>query len=293
MIRLLSTVLLCSVALGSANAQSPYDSAPFAVQAIDPAHAVVEPLVINNWLRENVTRISEGQVQGAREHLHALIDAHVKQSFAKANAFLPPQPGGLLPVLYSWAGRLGVYGGDLIYEAVKGDYPVKPPPGPVLPVGYELSLKGQSLVLESTAGSWRVEMPFHFFIFAIRDGVAVGGQRTEMTVISTGSAPDAAPPGFSQATIALVFVHGATTSDVEREWAKRMQIPLETEQVAVGATQFRSRVAFDSATRLHKELVMVPSEKGAFAIFYSGLDGTYQANRPHFVDILRMASFPK
>ena len=290
--RLLISSIAVAITLASAEAGAQYTAAPFRVEAIEPARALVESVGINNWLNQNYSRMDGRQVQGAREHLHALIDAQVKQTYAQRNVLMPPAPGGTLAMLYAWAGRLGVYGADLVYAAVKGTYPAPVPSSPRPPPGIDLSLIGESFLLSSAEGQWQVSVPFHFFVFTLQAGAAPGSSRTEAAVISTGTAPDAAPPGYSQATIALVFVHGAIGAEFEREWAQRLQIPMDSSPIPIGLTRYQSRTAYDSTTRLHKELVYVPSKNGSFAIFYSGLDGTYQANRPHFLDFLRMAKLP-
>jgi hypothetical protein len=289
--RILTSTVLIAAALGCATATAQYAAAPFHVQALEPARALVESVRINNWLHQNYSRMDQRQTQGAREHLHALIDAQVKQSYAKQNVFEPPRPDDTLAILYSWAGRLGVYGADLVYTAVKGTYPVPVIPSPRPPPGFDISLIRESLLLSSADGQWRATVPFHFFIFTVNTS-APGVKKTEFIVISTGTAPDAAPPGYSQATIALVFVHGGGGAEFEREWAERLQIPMNAALNPIGFTRYRSRAAYDSATRIHKELVYAPTAKGAFAIFYSGLDGTYQTNRPHFLDFMRMVQLP-
>ena len=270
-----------------------FAGAPLKVEAIDPVRAMVDAVSINNWLNVNHARMSDMQAKGAREHLHALIDARVKQSFVKGGVLLPKEPDPLLPMLFSWAGRLGVYGSDSVYAAVRGTYPVNPPPGPKPPDGFLVQLHGESLRVSSSVGEWQVTVPFHFFVFALNAGPGPDGRRTEMVAISTGSAPDAAQPGYSQATLGLFFVHDADLKTFEGEWATRLQIPIDKELTAVGEANYRSRASYDPSLRLHKEMIVVPVQKGAFVILYSGLDGTYQANRPHFLDVLRLLKLPQ
>ena len=287
--RLLTHTLLVVQLFVGASASAQYADAPFKRVAIEPARALVEMVAINNWLNTNYSRITEHQAQGAREHLHALIDARVKESYTKQGALRAPEPDRQLAILYSWAGRLGVYGSDLVYAAVRGDHPISPPAGPRPPSGIGITLQGESLVLQSTDPSWRTAVPFHFFPFAIRDDVAADGQRTQAVAISTGTAQDTAPPGYSQATIALFYVQGANTSDFEQQWLLRFQMPSETATKSIELTNYQSRTAYDPISRLHKEVVFVQAEKGSFVVLFSGLDGTYQANRLHFADFLRLA----
>jgi hypothetical protein len=195
-------------------------------------------------------------------------------------------------MLYSWAGRLGVFGADVIYAAVKGTFPVQPPPGPKPPSGMEVALVAESLVVSSAAGGWRATFPYHFFIFTLDDATASDGRRTEAAIISMGTAPDVAPPGYSQATVALVFVHNADKEKFEEQWLERLRIPASADLRQVGFSKYQSRSAYDQRSRLHNEFVYVPTEKGAFAVFYGGLDGAYQANRPHFLDFMRLLRLP-
>ena len=61
----------------------------------------------------------------------------------------------------------------------------------------------------------------------------------------------------------------------------------------IESTGYRSRIYRAAPGRLYTELVHVPTSRGDLAIVYAGLDGTYQANRPHFVDFLRALKLPR
>lgn len=287
-----SPVAVVGIACLTTNACSPtpkppvYAEQPFQTAAIEPARVVVESVAINSWLNANYSHITAVQTQGAREHLHALIDSRVKELHGRNKTLLPSEPDPLLAMLYSWAGRLGVYGADAVYAAVRGDFPVEPPPGPRPPPGLDVALHGETLVVSSSGGEWRVIVPYHFFIFALSEVIGNDSRHHEAAVISTGSAPVVMRPGYSQATLAIYFTEGADMASFEPEWCERLQIPCRTEQEVVGQTKYRSRKIYDPSVRLHKEVVFVPSRRGAFAIFYAGLDGTYELNRAHYVDFL-------
>ena len=285
---LFRTAIFC-FALGCAPVKAQYSRQPFEIQAVEPARALVESMMINNWLNENLSRISEQQRQGAREHLHALIDAQVKQSFLKRGTLAAPQPEGTLAPLYSWAGRLGVYGADLVYAAVRGTYPAPVLPGPTLPKGLSISLVKEHLALASEFGQWRALIPYYFFVFRVESATAANGKETEVFLISTGTAPDSAPPGYSQATIAVFFEHGRS-AEFEDEWVRRLGFRTDSPVNEIGSTPYKSRVKYDSGMKMHQELVYLQNAKGSFAILYGGLDGTYQANRGHFEDFMRMIS---
>lgn len=269
-----------------------YAEEPFKSPGMEPARVLVEAVGINNWLNQNYSRMTAVQAQGAREHLHALIDSRIKELYATNGVLVPKEPDHVLAMLFSWAGRLGVYGADAVYSAVRGTYPVNPPPAPRPPDGLTIALQNDTLVISSSAGEWQAFVPYHFFIFRLGNARGPDSKRTELAIVSTGSAPDVAPPGYSQATLAVFFTDGADMKTFEPEWAERLQMAMHNEPAPVGQTKYRSRKSYDDQTRLHKEVVFVPSRKGAFVILYSGLDGTYQANRPHFVSFLEAIKLP-
>lgn len=281
-------IALCLTTNASSPSTKPlvYAEQPFQTAAIEPARVVVESVAINNWLNANHSRLTGVQIQGAREHLHALIDSRVKELYWKNNILIPHEPDPLLAMLYSWAGQLGVYGADAVYATVRGNYSVEPPPGPRPPEGLDVALQGETLVISSSEGGWQASVPYHFFIFVLDKATGPDSRPYEATVISTGSAPVVMPPGYSQATLAIYFTEGADMASFEPEWCERLQIPCRTEQEVVGQTRYRSRKVYDERTRLHKEVAFVPSKKGGLAILYAGLDGTYQLNRPHYLDFL-------
>ena len=156
-----------------------------------------------------------------------------------------------------------------------------------------MSLEGDTLVVSSSSGPWQAVVPFHYFIFGLQSAPTEGARRTEALVVSTGSAPDAAPPGYSQATLAVFFTQGADIKSFEATWLERLQIPGDTKRTTLGQAKYSSRKLFDAAMRLHKEVVFIPSSKGSFAVLYSGLDGTYQVNRPHFLSFLQALKVPE
>jgi hypothetical protein len=45
--------------------------------------------------------------------------------------------------------------------------------------------------------------------------------------------------------------------------------------------------AVDNSSRLHKEFVNWTEPQGPFVVTYTGIDGAFQWNRPHFLDFVR------
>lgn len=273
--------------LSTAHAQiAGYSPEPLEKPVFDVIRVAAEYVKLNNWLIENHQTLTPQQRQGVREHLHVLIDSRVKEIYARDKTILPKDPDPLLAELFSWAGRLGVYGADEAGRSVRGSSALQAASGPRPPAGLELSLQGDQLRVNSASGGWALAVPYHFFIFNLANAVGSDGQRVQAAIISTGSAPDAAPPGYSQATFGVFFTPDAKPDAFSRTWLQRFDIDSGVAPKRIGSTAFESRTVYDAKTRLHKEAVFVPMKKGTLMVLYSGLDGTYQWNRPHFIDLL-------
>lgn len=285
-VRTLLVVGLTIISLNADGQTAGYSALPLQKPVMDTARVLVESIEINNWLNVNSGHLTQQQRQSVREHLHALIDSRVKEMYLRERAILPKGPDPVLAMLYAWGGRLGVFGADQVYARIKGDYSVQPPAGPRAPMGLDISLKGDALKVTSGAGRWEVSFPYHFFVFEMQNSTDAEGRRLEAIVVSTGSAPDVARPGYSQATIAVFSSPETDIIAFANTWTARLGVPPSAKEEPVGASPFKSRKHFDGSTRLRKEVVFIPSAAGSIAVLYAGLDGAYQWNRPHFVDFL-------
>jgi hypothetical protein len=279
-------VVCCALSVNAIAEVTGYSDEPLQKPVFDSARVLVESVSINNWLNENHKRLSPQQTQGVRELLHALIDSQVKEIYARDKTILPKKPDPVLASLFAWAGRVGVYGADEIYRVVRGTVPLEPSPDPRLPDGLSVALQGDLLKVTSSAGGWQASVPYHFFIFALSNAVGSDGKRIEAAIISTGSAPDSARPGYSQATLAIFFTPNVKLESFANVWLERFNVAASVPANKIASTSFESRTSYDAGTRLHKEVVFLSSSKGSFVVLYSGLDGTYQWNRPHFINFL-------
>lgn len=280
------TVVGCTLCFNAMAQIKGYSDEPLQKPVFDSVRVLMESVSVSNWLNENYGHLSAQQTQGVREHLHALIDSRIEEIYQRDKTIHPKEPDPVLALLFAWVGRVGVYGADETYRSVRGRAPMEPPPGPRPPHGLSVALLGDLLKVTSATGGWEASVPYHFFIFNMSNAVGSDGQRVEAAVISTGTTVDSARPGYSQATIAIFFTPGIGLESFTKTWMERFNIAARVPSTQIAPTSFASRTAYDTKTRLHKEVVFLSSSKGAFAVLYSGLDGTYQWNRPHFVNFL-------
>ena len=258
----------------------------------DPASLDAEARAIAGWLGANHRKLKADQMT-TREHLYFLIDSRVKDIYAREGRVLPKTYDPVLATLFSWADSLGVYGGAAVYNALRGPGRPAMTPSLKLPPGLTLTLKDDLLELHSRYGGWSVTVPYYFMIWNINDFTATDGVRTQMVTLSTGAVRDNSPARRSQATLALIFSPGADAGTVEAYWRKRFGISGDAERVPLGVRGLVGQRTFDKSARLYKEFVTWPERPGPFAVLYSGMDGAYQWNRPHFLDFVRAVDVPQ
>lgn len=287
--RIVIATLLSVAPLIAEEAHSPvqggYSTEPLARAVFDPAFVAVDAVNFNNWLTENIGRMTWDSAKGPREHLFYLIDSWVKSHSDGATRVWPDGEDALLAMLFSWAEPLGVHGGSQIHNALKpADMPAAEAILPI-PSGFEVDLRNDTLVLSTD--DWSVPVPFYFMIWRLQDLQPRNGPRTTVAVISTGAAKHEGVEGHSQSTLMLLYGPGASGPGFSGYW-----LPLNgfdgTEPLASTESQLRpSRRRFDAENRIRFEIVEWATDAGAYVLVYSGVEGPYEWNRPHFLDFLR------
>lgn len=267
--------------------QGGYSTEPLREPVFDLARVTVETTVINNWLNANYQRLSYKQMKGPREHLYYLIDSRIKDTFARSGKILPTEHDVILEILFSWTEQLGAFGGASVYNRLRSPLAKEMSSTLRLPKGMSVGLKDDLLTVKSFDGRWSVEFPYYFMLWNVADFDATNGLRTQLIALSTGTAKDKSQLGHSQATLLLIFSPGADPKRFSASWRKQLGIPDKAEEKKLGVRDMQAQHRFDSQSKLHMEFVSWAEKQGPFTIFYSGIDGTYQWNRPHFLDFVR------
>jgi len=251
------------------------------------SEVMMEAMKFTNWLAANYEKIPKDQLKGPREHLYYLIDSYVKHLYGSQKIIMPQQPDAILDMLFSWADRLGVLGGAIIYDAVKATKLPDPPLALKTPEQFSLKLEGDLLSIHAKDNGWEVKVPYYFMIGSLQNFQATNGMPTQMSIISTGAALDNSQFGKSQATLMLIYCPDTDIDKFSAFWKQAIKIEDEAREIDLAYKGLKSLYTQDSALNLHKEFTYWQEEKGSFGVFYSGIDGTYQWNRPHFLDFLK------
>jgi hypothetical protein len=264
--------------------QSRYSTEPLRQPLFDEAQIAIETTAINNWLNSNIQKLSYEQMKGPREHLYYLIDSRVKQTYAAEKQILPTKHDLILEILFSWAEPLGAFGGALAFNSVKAPTSPAKTSGMKMPEGISLALAKDLFTVTSTAG-WSISFPYYFMVWNIGDFAAKGGPRTQLVALSTGAAKDKSQAGKSQATLMFLF-SPEKYETFDKYWREQMGVDAEVAPKPLRVKGLSSRHVIDAPTKLHKEFTSWSDPAGSFAVAYLGIEGTYEWNRPHFVDFL-------
>lgn len=284
---ILCALLLPAVAAGQSTVQGGYSTQTLREPIFTGPQVLAESVKLNNWLVNHYGKLSADRMKGPREHLYYLIDSRVKEIYANSKQVMPPGPDPVLAGLFGWAERLGVYGGSQIFNRLRSDKAEAQAPGLPLPQGMSVELRKDMLHVESGTGGWSVDFPYYFMLWRVGDFTASNQQRMQVIAVSTGASKDKGELGHSQATLMLVYAPDAKLDGLMAYFLKQAGIKAEAEQKDVGMNKLRSRYQYNAETKVHSELVGWPTARGALVVMYSGLDGAYQWNRPHFLDFLR------
>jgi len=267
--------------------QGGYSTKPLEVAVFDPAKVAVEAVVFNNWLNDNYSSLTDEAMKGPREHLYYLIDSWVSSLYERDKVIFPAKHDLVLQTFFSWAERLGVYGGHLVYNALK-DAKAEPMPALMeIPPVFALSLDHDMLHVDSEQGGWSVAVPYYFMIWNINEFDANDGPRTQLLAVSTSAAAHKGIEGHSQATLMLLSGSREDAATFEKYWGAALGFTGDESRQELPILGLKSTVRFDEATSLHSELTSWQSDSGPIVISYTGMNGAYQSNRVHFIDFLR------
>ena len=285
-IRLLSAALFVHSTIACADGFSGYSPVPLANPVFDAAEVAVKLVSITNWLNHNHTTLTQHQQKLVREDLYTVMASHIAHRHADGQPIYPAADDIVINQVFSWAGRLGVFGGDQIFANL-------PATGAVAesradsPIGRFSSENHRNhLHLSSESKTWTATFPYYFMLGDLQTFTSRAGHRTELATISTGSAQDDSKLGYSQATIMLAYALNSTDQNFEAFWLNALNIPASATAKPVGESALHSRGALNPDTGIHSEVVFRDIDPGSLAIMYLGRDGTYQTNRPHFIEFV-------
>lgn len=278
-------------------ADSPsYSPGPYKKAVLDEAEYLVRLVYTNNQIVE--TKIDPKDAQKVREDLYVLIDGWVKKHYPSSILEFPKTDSaskGLMGPgnLFRLAERLEVWGAKLVADAFDTSV-YFPSRVSVDQEGFSIRLDGAFLTIKAAVQPWSVTIPYHYMPGQRRRLQDKFGYASELAVVSTGYAKQAAKPGFSQATLMILVSERQDTEQFIRDWETLYKSTFPAEPCywtipnysckavnKVGGTEVKGNLYFGS--------------HGAYSIMisYMGLPETFNQNLPHARDFIQSISWGK
>lgn len=266
-----------------------YSSVPLRQPIYSEVELAAQIETYDIWLSENIGSLAKAEFVAAREQLFALIDSVARNRFARDGILYSEEDAEDMRRLFGWAEKLGVFGGSLVVNQLVGaDVPqpkTKPPPD-----SFDLILEGTDFTLTSKLGGWSVSYPYNFMLWTLEDFTPDVASRTQSVSLSTGFARHTSSHENSQATILMFYSVDKDTGWLEREMRAYYGVPSNSIPVEIELPGLTAHKFFNEERNLWVEYLRLDpgdAREGALVVVFLGIDGTYQWNRPHFLDFLR------
>ena len=253
---------------------------------LSPAEVDVRAVYLNNWLADNIQSIQQDQVQPIKENIYLVIDSIIKQNELGSNKDFTQSDTLFLKSMFNWASYLGVPGSDLVSGHFTGKATPVSPRQVALPKPFSLTFKFPLLRLSSSDGNWALIYPYWFKTGNVQNFQAHDGLNTEIAEVSTAFARHIGIEGYSQATILFIFSPGNNGNVFRNFWMQSVGIKDSDISKDVLRQVSATYIAYDATNHLYKELTFLHGTKGDIAVVYTGIDGTYQANRKSYIEFM-------
>jgi len=243
------------------------------------------------YIDSSATHLSQDDLDTARERLYLLIGSVARAYRAKTKRPFPARDTLGLAQLFDYSSRLGLVGGSLVARALAPA--TKEPPPPIGATGkLALSFAAPAFTLRSERG-WTIRFPYYFMI-GTAETSTMHFVDTDVVLLSTLLAPHWGMPGGSQATLLFVATSSASADRSDRFlqfWLEQFGIEKKDELADTLVGDSRHYRRFDADAKMHKEVVTLRRGPVVMFVQYSGLPGTFEANREDFLDVLRGLRF--
>ena len=286
---LLNVVFMVFTPNATLAAQLPYsDGALQRPPVMDQSEALVHSVAVNNWLNSNFEGLAEAEYQAVVERLYAILGSMVQNEYQSSGLLIPESVNPVMPLLFSWAGRLGIIGASEVGDALRAqsDSVTSSGPAPEPPPGFEVTAELPHLRIASESLGWQVSIPYFFMVGMVGPLPNAPERTAEILMVSTLHAPHLEVEGHSQATILLV-VDKTDPSQFEANWVSAFQLDSNARNQSdlVGSGSVYPGLSLPP--NMHSEAHIWSNGELSFAALYSGVSGTFEANHDHFRDFVR------
>jgi hypothetical protein len=283
---LVSLFVTTAVAEAQSSRHATYGATLGQAASVAPAELPAARREFLAWLDANRRVLGAEQAQGAREYVYFLIGSVAQAQFRATGRLLPPRDTLGFAALFDLGTRLGLYGAGMVARAVAGEEADTLAPAVLPGEPLRLTFSAPEYTLSSAHG-WELQFPYYFMIGGLQVGAPNNGVETETVVLSTLFANHRGQPGRSQATLLALSAAPADTAAFYAFWLNALGLG-SADQVErpllPGSTTYRE---FDPSNSMNKELVTLSRGGRAFVFAYTGLPGTFEANRADALEVMK------
>ena len=237
------------------------------------------------WFREHPGQLDQDQAFEAREQIYAILAADLRQRFTRNGDAGLPAADSATAQLLAEADRLGVYSAFPV--ASRLGYSRTGPRSQVPGVEFDLQLNGALFSLSAIQGRWTVQFPWYFMLWGVHRVEQGDVLPADVVSLSTLTAAHAGlQNGASQATILIVSSETDDAAAFLARWLATAGVTPRDTVPKVVPNALRSYARVDRPRELRTEMSVFKIPSGSMLIGYFGREGTFQANRQHYLDLL-------
>jgi hypothetical protein len=280
----ISIFLLMTAYANDITAMNGYTKEPLEKPLFPYAYTITETMAVNNYLNANLNKLDKNNKQKIKEHIYNLMSSYISEYYKKNNKIMVDKDDLIMKSLFSSAQKLNSMGANLAYYQLFQMKNTDQLKNIGFTKDFKLSLKYDLFNIEHKF--WSINFPYYFMIGRIGES-KINNSNTTIVKISTAGAKDKSKFGYSQATITL-FVSDKKDDKVFFEhWYNAFKIPSSIKLKSIGIKNYKSQRIYNKNYLLNTEITSWSTNTNSFIVVYSGIDGTFQQNRQHFLDFLK------
>ena len=258
-----------------------YSKDPLKNRVFSYDYVVTQTISINNYLNTNLNNLDKNAKRNITEDIYYLISSSISESYKQDKLIIAKKDDLILKTLFQSAQRLNVLGSNLAYyqlfqmnntDKLQSIYFTK---------DLQLSLTYDLFKLEDKF--WSIKFPYYFMIRKIQKSRIKNIESTIIS-ISTGGAKDKSKLGYSQASITLFVSDKQNNKGFFEYWYKVFKVDSKIQLKPTGIKNYKTQYIKDKL--INNEITSWSTDTNSFIAIYTGLDGTYEVNRQHFLDFL-------
>lgn len=279
------TVVMC-VGLASPGAAQEFDLEPLAASAVFPADGLPGSWAeYRTFLETPEARAAEIAV--LREHLYAMISADARARVARGESAYPHGGDSTLAEQFEWAALMGLPGAaqvaaSLRHTSADADQLMDTP-------GFDIRFDSVYTLVARDDG-WAVRFPHYFMIGHVVRQAMANDVESSIAVLSTLFAAHTPHPadqlGASQATV-MIMSAAADAAEMTAFWLAQFGLSVDDAVEVPDPSALSAYRGRDEGSRMSMELAVFAPPGRVILVAYLGVDGTYEANRPHYLNLLR------